>query len=74
MYKFHLLHATHTNVSSTHYYAEQFVFLVLEFQEFYKEKCMSHTAVQPGCVLHLLHTPFTNVSSMPWVAQPKGHS
>ena len=27
--------------------AEQFVFIVLGFQEYYKEKCMSHTAT-PG--------------------------
>ena len=27
--------------------AEQFVFIVLEFQEYHKEKCMSHT-MTPG--------------------------
>ena len=26
--------------------AEQFLSIVLEFQEYYKEKCMSHTAIQ----------------------------
>ena len=30
--------------------AEQFVFIVLAFHEYYKEKCMSHSATQGNCL------------------------
>ena len=30
--------------------AEQFVFIVLAFHEYYKEKCMSHSAIQGNCL------------------------